>query len=159
MNSDTNALSSSPENSTVNQILTADWFDRGRINTKYLSNETRVQIGKELLNLQQRIIDEAVSKEGNTLSAKNKAVGLFYAFVENRTGLKRATARSFMTIANRFSNRPDIIRFLRWRDIAILVSHDDATVDAAINEKLENPEMTDIEFGKSLAPLRPRASK
>lgn len=157
MDSNTNVTSS--DHSGPDQILSADLFDLGRINTKYLSNEARVEIGKTLLDIQKILINDAVSKEGDTRSVRNNSIDTFYYYVQCEMGLKPATTRSYMTIAKRFSKRPDVIRLLRWRDIAILVSYDDASVDVAIDQRLENPKMTIAEFDKSLALLRSRAPK
>jgi hypothetical protein len=150
MNRDTNATSTSPEELALDQMLSAGWFNRGPINTKHLSNEQRVQVGNALLKINQSLLDEAVSKDGDTLSVKRKAAAYFYDFVEYSMGLKQPTTRSYMTIANRFSNRPGVIRLLRWRDLVILASQDDATVDAALRLRQEQPQMPNAEFEKFL---------
>ncbi len=103
-----------------------------------------------MLNTKESLVGQAVSKEGDTLSVRNKAALNLHSFVENRTGLEPKTGRTYTRIAERFSKRRDIIRLFRWSALEVLVSYDDAAVDAAIGRKQENTEMTDAEFGKTL---------
>ncbi|WP_213769144.1 hypothetical protein [Caballeronia sp. dw_19] len=99
------------------------------------------------------VIAQQVERYGDTVAVRRKAATLAFE-VFRRDGYSQATARSHLIVHKRFSDNDTAIRVFKWGELAMLASQTDEHVNALIEAKLAEPEMSRDEIKRYLDQLR-----
>ncbi|CAN7804137.1 hypothetical protein SB861_29190 [Paraburkholderia sp. SIMBA_049] len=116
--------------------------------------EEHMRIGGILFNLQSRIESHYVGIQGDTQHVRNKAAELFYKFVEKLFRKKHDTVKVYVRSYKRFSSNAGAVELLTITDMQMLVSQDDEVIDAVLEAKRKDPELSKREIRKIIDSYR-----
>ena len=110
--------------------------------------EEHMHIGACLFNLRSRIESHFVAMQGDSRHVRNKAAELFYKYVEKLFRKKHDVVKVYIRCYQRFSNNAGAIEMLTITDMQLLVSKDDHVIEAVIEAKKDNPDLSKREVKK-----------
>jgi adenosyl cobinamide kinase/adenosyl cobinamide phosphate guanylyltransferase len=110
--------------------------------------EEHMRIGGILFNLRSRIEGHFVATLGETRHVRNKGAELFYRYVEKLFRKKQDIVKVYIRSYLRFSTNAGAVEMLTITDMQLLVSQDDEVIDAVIEAKRENPDLSKREVKK-----------
>ncbi|REG45415.1 hypothetical protein B0G80_9010 [Paraburkholderia sp. BL6669N2] len=104
--------------------------------------EEHMRIGGILFNLRSRIEGHYVASLGDSRHVRNKAAQAFYKYVEQVFRKKHDIVKVYIRSYLRFSTNAGAVEMLTITDMQLLVSQDDEVIDAVIEAKKENPDLS-----------------
>ncbi|TGP40219.1 hypothetical protein EN871_28755 [bacterium M00.F.Ca.ET.228.01.1.1] len=110
--------------------------------------EEHMRIGGILFNLRSRIEGHFVATLGEKRHVRNKGAELFYKYVEKLFRKKQDIVKVYIRSYLRFSTNAGAVEMLTMTDMQLLVSQDDGVIDAVIEAKRENPDLSKREVKK-----------
>jgi len=121
--------------------------------------EEHLRIGGILFNLRSRIEGHFVATLGEKRHVRNKGAELFYKYVEKLFRKKHDIVKVYIRSYLRFSTNAGAVEMLTMTDMQLLVSQDDGVVEAVIEAKRENPDLSKREVKKIIESYRTKLAE
>ncbi|MBT2795322.1 hypothetical protein [Paraburkholderia strydomiana] len=121
--------------------------------------EEHLRIGGILFNLRSRIEGHFVATLGEKRYVRNKGAELFYKYVERLFRKKQDIVKVYIRSYLRFSTNAGAVEMLTMTDMQLLVSQDDGVVEAVIEAKRENPDLSKREVKKIIESYRTKLAE
>ncbi|MFT4509008.1 hypothetical protein [Caballeronia sp. 15711] len=99
------------------------------------------------------VIANEIEQHGDSAAVRKRARARLFNFFRQE-GYPEPTARSYLNVHKRFSDNDTAIRVFKWGELAMLASQTDEHVNALIEAKLAEPEMSRDEIKRYLHQLR-----
>lgn len=118
--------------------------------------QEHMRIGGNFAHMMTRVINQKVAELGDLPTVRNRAKELVYDFLERLFRRKRSSVRLYIRCYEKFSTNSGAVAMLSHSDMSLLVGNDigDDIVDAVIEAKRDNPDMSKRDVEKLIKDMR-----
>lgn len=118
--------------------------------------QEHMRIGGNFAHMMTRVINQKVGDHGDSIGVRNRAKEQVYDFLERLFRRKRSSVRLYIRCYEKFSTNSGAVAMLSHSDMSLLVGNGigDDIVDAVIDAKRENPDLSKREVEKLIKDMR-----